>query len=122
MAPTSLTLVARIRAYARNRGWAKSRLAAEAGLQDTTLRHFDEAGWNPTLLTLRKLEAIIPADFEPGDVVVTPSAPARPGEQQFTPARAAELTAAGDRSTAELTQAADEERAALAIRRTGTEG
>lgn len=114
-------LLDRYRAFARSTGWGISRLAREAGLADRTLKDIFDLGWNPTGDTLRKLEALIPADFEPGDVAVTPAAPARRGED-LTPARAAELTAAGDRSTAELTQAADEERAALAIRRTGTEG
>ncbi len=57
--------IARIRAYARHRGWKKSRLASEAGMQDTTLRDFDKEGWNPTADTLRRLEAIVPPDFMP---------------------------------------------------------
>src|SRR5437868_6343268 len=53
----------RIRAFALSRHWRKSRLAAEAGLSDTTLRDFDNPVWNPTAATIRKLERIIPASF-----------------------------------------------------------
>jgi ribosome-binding protein aMBF1 (putative translation factor) len=56
--------IARIRSYALHRGWKKSRLAAEAGLSDTTLRDFDGDRWNPTAETIRTIEAIIPADFQ----------------------------------------------------------
>ena len=45
-------------------GWRKSRLASEAGINDTTLRYFDDPNWNPTTETLRRLEAIIPANFD----------------------------------------------------------
>lgn len=57
--------IARIRAFASERGWTKSRLAREAGLQDTTLRHFDRPDWNPTVETLRAIERVIPADWQP---------------------------------------------------------
>jgi 3,4-dihydroxy 2-butanone 4-phosphate synthase/GTP cyclohydrolase II len=59
--------IARVRAYAESKGWRKSRLAKEAGLKDTTLRHFDRPTWNPTADTLRRLEAVIPAEFVPQD-------------------------------------------------------
>ena len=55
--------IARIRAFATSKGWRKSRLAAEAGMSDTTLRNFDDPCWSPTADTLRRLEAIIPVDF-----------------------------------------------------------
>ncbi|MDB5358893.1 MAG: hypothetical protein JWO51_190 [Rhodospirillales bacterium] len=61
--------IARIRSYAVFRGWRKSRLAAEAKMSDTTLRDFDEPDWNPTAETIRRLEAIIPADFIVGSEV-----------------------------------------------------
>jgi ribosome-binding protein aMBF1 (putative translation factor) len=53
----------RIRAYASLMGWTKSRLAKEAGLSDTVLRHFDESAWNPTRATIERIELVIPADF-----------------------------------------------------------
>lgn len=55
----------RLRAYARQKGWKKSRFAKEAGLSDTVLRDFDKPDWNPTIDTVRRLEAIIPVDFQP---------------------------------------------------------
>jgi len=57
-------VIERIRAYAKAQGWPKSKLAKEAGLQDTTLRHFDRPGWSPNAATLRRLEIIIPPEFE----------------------------------------------------------
>jgi len=58
------TAIERIRAYARARGWKKSRLAKEAGMADTVLRDFERPDWNPTAETLRRLEAIIPSQWE----------------------------------------------------------
>jgi ribosome-binding protein aMBF1 (putative translation factor) len=56
----------RIRAYASLMGWTKSRLAKEAGLSDTVLRHFDDPTWNPTRATIERIESVIPPDFESG--------------------------------------------------------
>lgn len=61
--PTIDRTLARIRAFARFKGWKKSRFAAEAGLPDTTLRNFDKADWSPSPETIRRLEKIIPPDF-----------------------------------------------------------
>ena len=64
--PAAVTIeaaIARVRAFARSRNWKKSRLAAEAGLSDTVLRHFNRPEWNPTADTLRRLELIVPSDF-----------------------------------------------------------
>ena len=58
------TAIERIRAYARAQGWKKSRLAKEAGMADTVLRDFERPDWNPTAETLRRLEAIIPSQWE----------------------------------------------------------
>ncbi len=55
--------IRRIRAYAQAAGLSKGRLAVRAGLRDTTLRRFDHVDWNPTLETLRKLQAVVPTDF-----------------------------------------------------------
>lgn len=62
----------RIRAYATARNWTKSRLAREAGMIDTTLRDFHNEDWNPTLETVRRLEAVVPDDFVAGDLVPPP--------------------------------------------------
>lgn len=56
--------IARIRAFAAAKGWAKSRLAVEAGLSVNALRDFDHDDWNPRIETIRQLERLIPADFE----------------------------------------------------------
>lgn len=56
--------IERIRAFARSRGWTKSRLAREAGMIDTTLRDFHKDEWNPTAETIRRLETVIPEDFD----------------------------------------------------------
>jgi len=61
--PTSEHAIARIRAFAAHKKWKPSRYAIEAGLGANSLRDFDRADWNPTLDTIEKLEAIIPADF-----------------------------------------------------------
>ncbi len=58
------TTIERIRAYARSQGWKKSRLAKEAGMADTVLRDFDQHDWNPTAETIRRLEAIIPQQWD----------------------------------------------------------
>lgn len=60
--------IARVRYFASSQGWTKSRLAKEAGLQDTTLRSFHDPEWNPTAQTLRAIEAIIPSDFDPARI------------------------------------------------------
>lgn len=59
--------IARLRAYAAFKGWRKSRFAKEAGLSDTVLRDFDKEDWSPTADTLRKLESIVPDDWQPTD-------------------------------------------------------
>lgn len=55
--------IERVRAFARQERISKSRLASMAGMRDTTLRGFWDAGWNPRVHTLRRLEAIVPVDF-----------------------------------------------------------
>lgn len=54
----------RIRSFAKARGLSRRALADLAGIGDTTIRNIDEPDWNPTADTLRKLEAIIPADLD----------------------------------------------------------
>lgn len=69
MPPVLLDLViARVRAYAKAKGWAPSRFAIEAGLSPDALRALHRDDWNPRADTLEKLEALIPDDF-----VVPPS-------------------------------------------------
>lgn len=70
--------IARIRAFAAFRGWSRARLASEAGMHDTTLRHFHEVDWNPRAETIRRLEAVIPDDFELGAALPERQAEPRP--------------------------------------------
>jgi len=56
----------RIRAYRDHRGWTRNRLATEAGVPESILRDMDDPEWSVTVKTLRRLESIIPGDFEPG--------------------------------------------------------
>lgn len=60
--------ILRIRRYAAGQQWSRTRLAREAGLPHNTLKAFDLQTWNPTADTLRKLEAIIPADFQAAEL------------------------------------------------------
>lgn len=60
--------ITRIRAYRAAMTWSVLRLATEAGLNESTIRRIDDPTWSPTADTLRKLEAIIPADFDPENV------------------------------------------------------
>jgi ribosome-binding protein aMBF1 (putative translation factor) len=69
---TSDAAIARIKAWAAANSWSKSRYAAEAGVVDTTLRHFHQADWNPTRETLAKLEAVIPRGWQDGDPLPKP--------------------------------------------------
>lgn len=57
--------ISRIRSFASENDLSKRKLAEKAGIQDTTLRNFDQPDWNPTRATLEKLESIIPPDFTP---------------------------------------------------------
>ncbi len=72
--------IERVRAFARAQGWTKSRLAREAGMIDTTLRDFHRDDWNPTAETIRRLEAVIPEDFEPGETASTAASSQPPAE------------------------------------------
>jgi transcriptional regulator with XRE-family HTH domain len=58
-------LIARIRAWRVQSNIAPSRFAEEAGVSESSLRGIDQPGWNPTVRTLEKLEAQIPADWHP---------------------------------------------------------
>jgi ribosome-binding protein aMBF1 (putative translation factor) len=49
----------KIRAFRRAAGWTKSRLAAEAGLNESVLRFLDRPHWNPTIDTVARLEAVV---------------------------------------------------------------
>jgi ribosome-binding protein aMBF1 (putative translation factor) len=56
--------IGRVRAYRQSKGWSVLRLAKEAGIRESTIRHLDHDDWSPTAGTLRKLERVIPPDFD----------------------------------------------------------
>lgn len=66
---TAAAVIARIRAWAKANEWSKGRYAAEAGVVDTTLRHFHSDDWNPRRETLETLERVIPPGWQAGDEV-----------------------------------------------------
>lgn len=70
-ATTSLIDLAiwRVRMFAWAHAMAPSRLAVDAGLALNTLRGFNTPNWNPVASTLRRLEAVVPANFNPDAVM-----------------------------------------------------
>lgn len=56
--------IARVRAYLKDFGIAKSRLAKMADVPEGCTRQMFTKGWNPTTDTLRKLESVIPPDYQ----------------------------------------------------------
>lgn len=55
--------IKRIRAYVAFKGWSKLRFAREAGVIHTLITDFNKESWNPTRVTIEKLEKVIPEDF-----------------------------------------------------------
>ena len=64
--PTVDTVIARVRAWARLNKWTAGRYASETGLSESTLRYMFRDHWNPTVETLRALEAVIPETWRDG--------------------------------------------------------
>ena len=62
---TIAAAISRIRAYRRHKDWTISRMAKEGGLHESTIRRIDDPAWNPTRHVLERLEAMIPADYQP---------------------------------------------------------
>lgn len=60
-------IIHKIRDYRKTCGFAKYRLAQMAGVPESGIRNMDSNEWNPTAVTLRKMENVIPADFIPSD-------------------------------------------------------
>jgi 3,4-dihydroxy 2-butanone 4-phosphate synthase / GTP cyclohydrolase II len=58
----STVLIEKLRAHVANGGVSRSGLARAAGLHANTLRDLDDAEWNPTAETLRKLEVYLAAN------------------------------------------------------------
>lgn len=75
------TVLERIRSFAGARGWKPARLAREAGLSDTVTRGMERPDWAPSGISVRRLEALIPEGWRPGDPVPAEPAPVAPGEE-----------------------------------------
>lgn len=58
----------RIKAYVATCGMPKERIAEQAHLHRNTLVGMNRPEWSPNADTLRKLEAIIPPDFDAQEV------------------------------------------------------
>ena len=63
-APSVDDAIAAIKAYVRARNWTIWRLAKEARINTTTLRHLPRPDWSPKSETLRILYSLIPPDFD----------------------------------------------------------
>lgn len=57
--------VARLRAWLTANREDRPRIAAEAGVDEKTLRLAEGNDWNPTIKTIGKLEAVMPTDWQP---------------------------------------------------------
>lgn len=62
--------VARLRAWLTANREDRPRIAAEAGVDEKTLRLAEADGWNPTIKTVEKLEAVMPPDWQPEPAAV----------------------------------------------------
>lgn len=66
MKTTNIALsIKTVRAYRHAMGWSIVRLGTEAGIGESTLRRMDRDDWNPTSEILKRLEGIVPKDFDP---------------------------------------------------------
>lgn len=65
--PSLAATLNRIRAFAQAMEWKPARVAREAGLADIATRNMHKDEWSPTSSTIRRLEALIPADWKAGD-------------------------------------------------------
>lgn len=55
--------LARVRAYKRAKNLKNRQLAKLAKLHPNTITKLDDPNWQPELETVRKLESIVPANF-----------------------------------------------------------
>lgn len=74
---TTDNVIDRIRAWMTANRYSVNGFATIAGVSEGTLRGIHEADWQPSVRTLRKLEAVIPAGWRPGDEL--PETPPHPG-------------------------------------------
>lgn len=59
----------RLRAYRKAAGLSYSALAQKAGLSRAALMGMDDESWGPTSTTIRAVEGVILAAWQPGDVL-----------------------------------------------------
>lgn len=64
---TTDTVIARIRAWMLANDYSVNAFAQIAGVSEGTIRDIHDDAWRPSLATMRKLEAVIPAGWQPGD-------------------------------------------------------
>jgi transcriptional regulator with XRE-family HTH domain len=74
---TTESVIARILAWMRANRLSAEALAQRAGIAGNTVRGIEKPDWQPSVKTLRKLEAVIPASWRPGDAVNPPAVDAK---------------------------------------------
>jgi len=57
--------ISRIRQFRKSSGLTKNRFAILSEVPEGCLRNIDDESWNPTAITLKKLESVIPPSFDP---------------------------------------------------------
>jgi predicted transcriptional regulator len=65
MTQTIDNIVNKIRKFRKDMGYAKFKLATLADVPEGCVREIDKSTWNPTVSTLRKIERVVPDDFQP---------------------------------------------------------
>lgn len=55
--------LSRIKSFKAMMGFSNNKLAKQAGIAEGTVRNIEDSSWNPQVETVRKIEAIIPSDF-----------------------------------------------------------
>lgn len=66
---TTDMVIARIRSWMIANNHTANAFATVAGVSEGAIRDIHDKGWRPSLATLRKLEAVIPPGWQPGDPV-----------------------------------------------------
>ncbi|MEI6861604.1 MAG: hypothetical protein WCL04_05065 [Verrucomicrobiota bacterium] len=61
--------ISRIQRWLRDTDQTNAALAAAAGVDEKTIRQAAGPGWNPTMSTLRKVMAIVPSVWRPGEAL-----------------------------------------------------
>lgn len=67
MVPDLAGVLDRIRRWAEANDLKPATLAAQAGLAESVTRDMATEGWSPTSKSIRRLEALIPPSWRPGE-------------------------------------------------------